>query len=86
MPPQPPPRKLEDQFVENVSRYPFYLITTLLGGVWVGIRPFANFARKSPLAGVSVGIGFILLMFFIHFTLRGMAGEPFFPDWILRGF
>lgn len=31
--PQPqPPRRLEDQFVENVSRYPTYFITVLLGG------------------------------------------------------
>ncbi|MDX2273616.1 MAG: DUF751 family protein [Cyanobacteriota bacterium] len=82
--PPPPPRKLEDQFVENVSRYPFYFVTVLLGGIWVGIKPFVDLYRKSPLSAVAVGLGLSLFMLFIHFTLRGMAGDSFFPEWILN--
>ncbi len=80
----PPPRKLEDQFVNNVSRYPTYLVTVLLGGIWVGLKPFVDQYRKSPAQGAAVTVGFVILMVLIHFTLRGMAGDPFFPGWLMR--
>lgn len=82
MPPKPP-QKLEDQFVENVSRYPFYLVTVLLGGIWAGVKPFADLFRKSPLAAVALSISLVVALILIHFTLRGMAGDTFFPEWIL---
>lgn len=85
MPPQPqPPRKLEDQFVENVSRYPTYFVTVLLGGIWAGLQPFVNLYRKSPMAGTMVTLGSLLLLLFVYFTLRGMTGDTFLPGWILR--
>ncbi len=84
MPPKPDqPRSLEDRFVDNVSRYPTYFVTTLLGAVWVLVSPFVNLWKRSPLAGASVTAGILFILVFIHFTLRGMAGEPFFPEWIL---
>ena len=82
----PPPRKLEDQFVNNVSRYPTYLITVLLGGIWVGLKPFADQYRKSPLRGLLVTLGFGILMLLVHFTLRGMAGQTFLPPWFMQWF
>ncbi len=80
------PRNLEDRFVDNVSRYPTYFITTLLGGLWIGLKPFVNLYQKSPLAGVLMIVVAILGLIFVHFTLRGMAGETFFPEWILARF
>ncbi|MEN9225862.1 MAG: DUF751 family protein [Thermostichus sp. HHBFW_bins_43] len=83
--PQPqPPRKLEDRFVENVSRYPTYFVTVLLGGIWAGLLPFVNLYRKSPTAGAMVTIGALLLLLFIYFTLRGMTGDTFLPGWMLQ--
>lgn len=83
--PQPkPPQKLEDRFVDNVSRYPFYLVTVLLGGIWVGIKPFVDLYKKSPLSAVVVVIGLLISLILTHFTLRGMAGDTFFPEWLLR--
>lgn len=88
MPKQQPeqPKKLEDRFFENVSRYPFYLITTILGGAWVLVRPLANLYKRSPLAAIGVFIGGILGLIFVHLTLRGMAGESFWPEWVLSFF
>lgn len=80
----PPPRKLEDQFVNNVSRYPGYLVTVLLGGIWVGIQPFVKQYQKSPTRGVAVTLVFVVLMILVHFTLRGMAGDSFLPQWLMQ--
>ncbi len=83
--PQPqPPRRLEDQFVENVSRYPTYFVTVLLGGIWGVLQPFVHLYRKSPAAAAMVTLGGLLLLLFIYFTLRGMMGDPFLPEWVLR--
>ncbi|MFS8852283.1 DUF751 family protein [Synechococcus sp. R5-16] len=79
--PQPqPPRRLEDQFVENVSRYPTYFITVLLGGIWAGLQPFVGLYRKSPTAAAMVTLGSLLLLLFVYFTLRGMTGNTFWPE------
>ncbi|MEN9202568.1 MAG: DUF751 domain-containing protein [Thermostichus sp. DG02_2_bins_29] len=80
--PQPqPPRRLEDQFVENASRYPTYFVTVLLGGIWAGLQPFVNLYRKSPLAGAMVTLGGLLLLLFLYFTLRAMLGDPVLLAW-----
>ncbi len=82
--PQPqPPRRLEDQFVENVSRYPTYFITVLLGGIWAGLQPFVNLYRKSRTAGALVTLGAVALLLFVYFTLRAMTGHPLLPAWML---
>jgi len=79
--PQPqPPRRLEDQFVENVSRYPTYFITVLLGGIWAGLQPFANLYRKSPTSAALVVLGSLALLLFVYFTLRAMTGHPLLPS------
>lgn len=77
------PKKLEDRFFDNVSRYPFYFVTTLLGGVWVLVRPLVNLFKRSPLSAVGVVLGAIVGLIFIHLTLRGMAGDSFWPAWVL---
>jgi len=77
--PPPPPRSMQDQFLSNVSRYPLYLVTVLLGGIWVGIKPFVELYRQSPVAGVGVAVGVTLGLFLIYCTLRGMSGDSFLP-------
>jgi hypothetical protein len=86
MPKPEPPRNLEDRFIDNVSRYPFYLATVLIGGIWVGVRPFAKLYQKDPLSGSVVIIGALLGLIFIHLTLRGMSGDTFLPQWVLNRF
>jgi len=77
--PPPPPRPLQDQFLSNVSRYPFYFVTVLVGGIWVGIKPVVDLYHKSPAAGVGVVVGITVGLFLIYCTLRGMSGDPFLP-------
>lgn len=85
--PQPEqPKKLEDRFFDNLSRYPFYLVTTVLGGAWVLIRPLANLYKRSPLSAIGIVLLGILGLIFVHLTLRGMAGESFWPQWVLSAF
>ncbi len=79
--PQPqPPRRLEDQFVENVSRYPTYFITVLLGGIWAGLQPFVNLYRKSSTSAALVVLGSLGLVLFVYFTLRAMTGHTLLPS------
>jgi hypothetical protein len=83
--PQPqPPRRLEDQFVENVARYPTYFVTVLLGGIWAGLQPFVNLYRKSATAAALVTVGSLALLLFIYFTLRAMTGHTLLPAWMWR--
>ncbi|MEN9206239.1 MAG: DUF751 domain-containing protein [Thermostichales cyanobacterium SZTDM-1c_bins_54] len=77
--PPPPPRPLQDQFVNNVSRYPLYLVTVLLGGIWVGVKPLVDLYRQSPAMAVVVGTGVSVGLFLLYCTLRGMSGDTFFP-------
>ncbi|GAB4218220.1 MAG: hypothetical protein OHK0012_26110 [Synechococcales cyanobacterium] len=67
--------------MENVSRYPLYLVTVLLGGIWAGVKPFADLYRKSPVTAASLLVLGSLGFFLIYCTLRGMSGEAFFPTW-----
>jgi hypothetical protein len=81
--PQPKPeRKLEDRFAENVSRYPFYFVTVLLGGSWMLVKPFVDLYKKSPAAAALVSTGAIGLLIGVYFVLQGMLGDP----WVTPGY
>ena len=60
-------------FWENVSRYPRYMVSLILGiffFLWEKIKPLF----KNPVTGVAL-VGLILGGFaFIYFTLRAMLG------------
>lgn len=61
------------EFLENVSRYPRYFITVVLGiffALFERLRPFLN----NPLTATAL-IGLLLGLFaFLYFTLRAMLG------------
>ena len=60
-------------FWENVSRYPRYMVSLILGiffFLWEKIKPLF----KNPVTGIAL-VGLILGGFaFIYFTLRAMLG------------
>ncbi len=60
-------------FWENVSRYPRYMVSLILGiffFLWEKIKPLF----KNPVTGVAL-VGLILGGFaFVYFTLRAMLG------------
>lgn len=60
-------------FWENISRYPRYFITVLLGVVLNAFAPLVPLFRHpaSAIATVSVFVGVLV---FVYFTLRAMLG------------
>ncbi len=62
-----------DGFWENVSRYPRYVITVLLGVFLNAIAPLVPILKRPSSAIAVVGI-LISLIVFTAFTLRAMLG------------
>lgn len=62
-----------DGFWENISRYPRYFITIVLGVALNAFSPLAPLFKRpvSAIATISLFIGLIV---FIGFTLRAMLG------------
>ncbi len=62
-----------DGFWDNISRYPRYFITILLGVVLNAFAPLAPLFQRpaTAIALVSLLVGFIT---FVVFTLRAMLG------------
>ncbi|WP_017326356.1 DUF751 family protein [Synechococcus sp. PCC 7336] len=73
-------KKLEDRFIENVSRYPLYVISVMVGGLWVLVKPLAELYKKSRFAAIAVTLGGILAFLFVTLTLRAMMGETWLPS------
>ncbi|NJK72575.1 MAG: DUF751 family protein [Synechococcaceae cyanobacterium SM2_3_60] len=70
-------KRLEDQFVENVSRYPFYLITVLLGGLWaLLIKPINDLYQRNRFVAVAVVAAVVGLFGLLYVTLKAMLGQP----------
>ena len=67
-------RKLEDRFIENVSRYPLYIFSVMMGGLWVLVKPLVELYKESKLAAALVVAGFVLVFAFVVFTLEAMTG------------
>ena len=67
-------RKLEDRFIENVSRYPLYIFSVMMGGLWVLVKPLVELYKESKLAAALVVVGFVLVFAFVVFTLEAMTG------------
>ena len=72
-------RKLEDRFIENVSRYPLYIFGVMLGGLWVLLKPLTDLYKKSKFAAVLVSLGFVLVLAFVTLTLKAMTGDIWLP-------
>lgn len=60
-------------FFENVSRYPRYLITFILGTFISFLSPLLPLFKRPSTAIVTVGF-FVAAFAFIAFTLRAMLG------------
>jgi hypothetical protein len=60
-------------FFENVSRYPRYLITFILGTFMAALSPLMPLLRRPSTAIVTIGF-FIATFAFVAFTLRAMLG------------
>ncbi len=70
-------KRLEDQFVENVSRYPFYLITVLLGGLWaLLLKPISDLYQRNRVVAVAVIVTVVALFGLLYVTLKAMLGQP----------
>ncbi|MEO1131507.1 MAG: DUF751 family protein [Cyanobacteria bacterium J06639_1] len=69
-------RKLEDRFQENVSRYPFYFVTVLLGGVWALVKPWFNLYGKNKASAIAALAGLVGLAAFVSITLYAMTTGP----------
>ena len=72
-------RKLEDRFIENVSRYPLYIFSVMLGGLWVLLKPLVELYKRSKVAAVLVSLGFVAVMAFVVLTLKAMTGDLWLP-------
>ena len=72
-------RKLEDRFIENVSRYPLYIFSVMLGGLWVLVKPLAELYKRSKVAASLVSLGFVVLLAFVVLTLKAMTGDLWLP-------
>ncbi|MEL7084973.1 MAG: DUF751 family protein [Cyanobacteria bacterium J06597_1] len=72
-------RKLEDRFIENVSRYPLYIFSVMLGGLWVLVKPLVELYRRSKVAAVLVSLGFVAVLAFVVLTLKAMTGDLWLP-------
>lgn len=62
-----------DGFWENISRYPRYLVTIVLGIALNAFSPIAPLFKR-PVSAIALTSLFIGLIFFIIFTLRAMLG------------
>ncbi len=60
-------------FLENVSRYPRYLIALGLGIFWNFLEPLIPLLRR-PVTGVALVGGFVSTLVFLSLTLRAMLG------------
>ena len=72
-------RKLEDRFIENVSRYPSYVLAVIFGGLWMLLKPLADLYKKSKVAAAVVTVGFVLVFAFVFLTLKAMTGDIWLP-------
>ncbi|MGK7910783.1 MAG: DUF751 family protein [Synechococcus sp.] len=72
-------RKLEDRFIENVSRYPLYIFSVMLGGLWVLIKPLVELYKRSKVAAILVSMAFVFGLAFVYLTLRAMTGDLWLP-------
>jgi type II secretory pathway component PulF len=62
-------------FFRNVSRYPRYMITFVLGVFWSLLKPLLPLLKKPFTAVALVGV-LVGGLGFIGFTLRAMLGLP----------
>ncbi|MEM6447874.1 MAG: DUF751 family protein [Cyanobacteria bacterium J06642_2] len=69
-------RKLEDRFADNVSRYPFYFVTVLLGGAWALAKPWFELYAKNRTSAIAALLGLTILTVFVALTLQAMMTGP----------
>lgn len=69
-------RKLEDRFTDNVSRYPFYFVTVLLGGIWALTKPWFELYAKNRTSAIAALVGLVGLLIFVTLTLQAMLHGP----------
>ncbi|MBF2048758.1 MAG: DUF751 family protein [Leptolyngbya sp. IPPAS B-1204] len=62
-----------EEFFNNVSRYPRYLISFSLGVFLTALSPLLPLFRRPSTAIVTVA-ALVAFLFFIGFTLRAMLG------------
>jgi membrane protein insertase Oxa1/YidC/SpoIIIJ len=62
-------------FFQNVSRYPRYMITLILGVFWNSIEPMLPMLRRPTTAIALIGI-LISSFIFLTLTLKAMLGLP----------
>lgn len=60
-------------FLNNISRYPRYLIALILGVFWNAIEPLVPFLKRPATAIALIGL-FIGGLSFLSLTLRAMLG------------
>lgn len=60
-------------FLNNISRYPRYLISLILGVFWNAIEPLVPFLKRPVTAIALIGLALGGLSF-LSFTLRAMLG------------
>lgn len=62
-----------DGFWENVSRYPRYFVTIVLGIFLNALSPLTPLFKR-PTTAIAIAGTFIGLSLFVFFTLRAMLG------------
>lgn len=60
-------------FLNNISRYPRYLIALILGVFWNAVEPLVPFLKRPATAIALIGL-FTGGLFFLSLTLRAMLG------------
>lgn len=65
-------------FWSNVSRYPRYFVTVLLGVVLNAIAPLVPLMRK-PITAIALVTLLVACLVFVSFTLRAMLGFTIVP-------
>jgi Protein of unknown function (DUF751) len=61
------------EFFENVSRYPRYLIALVVGVFWNAIEPLIPFLRR-PTTAIALISALISSLIFLSLTLQAMLG------------
>lgn len=69
-------KKLEDRFQENVSRYPFYFVTVLFGGIWALVKPWFDLYGTNKMSAIAALAGLLGLAVFVSITLYAMTTGP----------
>lgn len=62
-------------FFRNVSRYPRFFITMLLGVFWIWLKPITPLLKRPVTAVALIGI-LVGSLSFVGLTVRAMLGLP----------